>query len=129
MGLAPTDDPDELNTIYAALHHQFVASAKAVKLAHEICPDYMVGCMIGGGPSIYPYTCAPADVLGAQKKLQIGTWLCSDVQCRGAYPGYAKRFFADNGITIPLSAVKGVGERAVAEIVAVEHGDRIGEVC
>ena len=62
----------------------------------------MVGCMIGGGPSLYPYTCNPADVLACQQKLQIGTWLCSDVQCRGAYPGYALRFFADNNIDVPM---------------------------
>ena len=103
MGLAPTEDRDELTTIYTALHHQFIASAKAVKLAHEIDEDYMVGCMIGGGPSLYPYTCSPQDVLGTQKKLQIGTWLCSDVQCRGAYPGYALRYFADMGIDVPMA--------------------------
>ena len=28
-----------------AAHHQFVASAKAVKLGHEINPDYKIGCM------------------------------------------------------------------------------------
>ncbi len=102
MGLTDVDDPAELSVIYTALHHQFLASAQAVRLAHEIDPENMVGCMIGGGPSIYPYTCAPADVLAAQQKLQIGTWLCSDVQCRGSYPGYALRYFADNGITVSM---------------------------
>ena len=30
-----------------ALHHQFIASALTVKLAHEIDPNNKVGCMIG----------------------------------------------------------------------------------
>ena len=102
MTFPSTHTSQELSDIYTALHHQFLASAKAVVLAHEIDPDNMVGCMIGGGPSIYPYTCAPADVLGAQKRLQIGTWLCSDVQCRGYYPGYALRFFADNNVDVKM---------------------------
>ncbi|MEI3292051.1 MAG: hypothetical protein V8R63_00800 [Thomasclavelia ramosa] len=32
--------------MFQALHHQFVASAKAVQLGHEINPDFKVGCMI-----------------------------------------------------------------------------------
>ena len=46
---------------YQAAHHELVASAKAVKLAHAIMPDAMVGCMLAAG-QFYPRTCAPADV-------------------------------------------------------------------
>ena len=94
--------PEEESVVYTALHHQFLASAKAVKLAHEIDPDYVVGCMIGGGPSMYPYTCSPADVLACQKQLQIRTWFVSDVQCRGYYPGYILRYFRDNMIDVKM---------------------------
>ena len=31
---------------FQGLHHQFVASAKTVKMAHEIDPENKVGCMI-----------------------------------------------------------------------------------
>ncbi len=41
---------------YQAAHHELVASAKAVKLAHAIMPDAMVGCMLAAG-QFYP---APA---------------------------------------------------------------------
>ncbi len=27
-------------------------------------------------------------------------WFCSDVQCRGYYPSYMKRYFRENNITI-----------------------------
>ena len=30
---------------FQGLHHQFLASALAVKMAHEIDPNYQVGCM------------------------------------------------------------------------------------
>lgn len=103
MGFSTSErSPEELTDTYTALHHQLIASAKAVKLAHEIDPGYKVGCMIAGGPSLYPYTCSPADVLATQQKLQLGTWLCSDVQCRGSYPGYALRYFRENGIDLPV---------------------------
>ncbi len=35
------------HTIVPSMHHQLVASALAVKAAHEIDPDAKVGCMIG----------------------------------------------------------------------------------
>jgi len=100
FGIKPTKE--ELSRSYTALHNQFLASALAVKLAHEIDPDYMVGCMVAGGPSLYPYTCAPADVLATQQKLQQDTWFVGDVQVRGYYPGYMLRFFAENGIDVHM---------------------------
>lgn len=32
--------------MYQVLHHQFVASAKVVRLGHEINPEMKIGCMI-----------------------------------------------------------------------------------
>lgn len=86
-------NPDELapSILYQAIHHQFVASARAVKLAHAISEDFIIGCMIAGAP-IYPRTCAPEDVL-AQIDKERKTLFFSDVQARGYYPPYMKRFF------------------------------------
>ena len=86
---------------FQALHHQFVASAKAVKLGHEINSDFKIGCMIAYMCS-YPYTCNPEDVLLAQKRDNLNNFLCSDVQVRGAYPGFAKRYFRENNIEIKM---------------------------
>lgn len=86
---------------FQALHHQFIASAKAVKLAHEINKDFKVGCMIAY-MTTYPYTCNPEDVLLAQERDNLNNFLCSDVQVRGAYPGFAKRFFRENNIEIKM---------------------------
>lgn len=86
---------------FQALHHQFIASAKAVKLGHEINKDFKIGCMIAYMCS-YPLTCNPEDVLLAQKKDNLNNFLCSDVQVRGYYPGFAKRYFAENNINIVM---------------------------
>lgn len=86
---------------YQALHHQFIASAKAVKLGHEINRDFKIGCMIAYMCS-YPLTCHPNDVLLAQQKDNLSNFLCSDVQVRGAYPGYVKRYFQENQINIEM---------------------------
>ena len=87
---------------FQGLHHQFVASAKAVKLAHEIDPNYQVGCMIAFAP-MYALTCDPKDVLAATERNNIINWFCSDVHVRGYYPGYIKRYFKEQGLTIEFA--------------------------
>ena len=88
---------------YQALHHQFLASALAVKLGHEIDSNYKIGCMVAG-TAIYPYTCNPDDVLFAQKRLKMGAYFYGDVQVKGKYPYYTDRMFKENGITITKEA-------------------------
>jgi len=93
--------PDDPAKRYQALHHQFVASAKAVIYAHEHYPGFRMGnmnCFI----TMYPLTCHPSDILKTQQEMQMTNWFCSDVQVRGAYPYYAERFFAENQISIQM---------------------------
>ena len=84
---------------FNAMHNQFVASAKAVLLAHEINPEFKVGCMIASMLQ-YPLTCHPDDIFAASLNNQTNYLFASDVQVRGAYPGYMKRYFRDHNITI-----------------------------
>ena len=84
---------------FQGLHHQFVASAKAVKLAHEIDPNYLVGCMQIFAVQ-YPYTCNPKDIVKAQRENQVLNWFCGDVQVRGEYPYYMDRYFSENNIHV-----------------------------
>lgn len=51
------------------LHHQFVASATAVKAARRINPEMKVGCMLAMVP-LYPYCCNPDDVMFAQESMR-----------------------------------------------------------
>lgn len=84
---------------YQALHHQFVASARAVALGRQIDPDFRFGCMIASMLN-YPLTCHPRDVLLAQQTNQMKYLFCGDVMARGRYPGYALRWLREQGIVI-----------------------------
>lgn len=84
---------------FQALHHMFVASAEAVRMAHEIDPDYKVGNMLLYSCA-YPLTCNPDDVLKTQEYNRIMNYFCSDVQCRGYYPSYMNRYFEEHHIQI-----------------------------
>ena len=86
---------------YQALHHQLVASAKVVKIAHENYPQFQMGNMICF-ITMYPFSCNPDDILETQKNMQMTNWFCSDIQVRGTYPYYAKRFFEENNIIIKM---------------------------
>jgi len=86
---------------YQGMHHQFIASALAVKAGHEIDPACKIGCMICY-MTTYPLTCNPDDILAAQQKNQIMNQFCGDVQVRGEYPHFMKRFFADSSIEITI---------------------------
>ncbi|MGF2052394.1 MULTISPECIES: glycoside hydrolase family 1 protein [Enterococcus] len=93
---------DDTRIRYQALHHQLVASAKAVEIGHQIDDQNQIGCMIAGITS-YPRTCDPADVIKAMNSMQLENFLCGDVQVRGEYPGFAKRFFEEEGLQIDIT--------------------------
>ena len=92
-----TELKGDLQKTYTALHHEFLASALAVKLGHEIDPDYIIGNMICH-VTVYPLTPNPADMLAFQREDNLKNNLCGDVQVRGEYPEFAFKFFKDNGI-------------------------------
>ncbi|QOV18137.1 glycoside hydrolase family 1 protein [Blautia liquoris] len=89
---------DKLQAAYQASHHQFLASALAVKAAKEICPDAKIGCMINQIES-YARTAKPEDQLQALKSNQLNMFY-PDVQVRGEYPSYINRYFDENGIVL-----------------------------
>ena len=97
-GVRFEEGENELQIKYQSAHHELIASALATKMAHEIIPGSMVGCMLAAG-EFYPYSCNPEDVLMAKNKDRENLFFI-DVQSRGEYPGYAKRFLRENGIEI-----------------------------
>ena len=86
--------------LYQAIHHELVASAMAVKLAHEMMPGAKVGCMILAMPT-YPLTPKPEDVLAGMKAEQ-KNYFFADVQVRGNYPKYLDRDLAAEGVSIKM---------------------------
>ena len=87
--------------IFQAMHHQFVASALATKIAHEKNPDCKVGCMLTK-LTYYPYTCKPEDVLQAQQDMR-STYCYSDTQVFGEYPAYLLTKFKNEGFNIKMT--------------------------
>lgn len=87
-------------TMINMAHYQFVASAKAVKLGHQINPDFKIGCMLAYTLT-YPMTCNPEDTLAAWKNTHNNIFY-TDVQCRGYYPSYRLKEFEREGITLPI---------------------------
>ncbi|MCK0472779.1 6-phospho-beta-glucosidase [Halalkalibacter sp. AB-rgal2] len=99
-GLVFEEGEDQQQVKYQAAHHQLIASALAVKAAWEINPKFKVGCMLAAGMT-YPYTCNPDDIAEAMN-VDRESFFFIDVQARGEYPGYAKRFFKEKGLSIVM---------------------------
>ncbi len=86
---------------FNAMHNQFIASAKAVMLAHEINPEFKIGCMFASMLQ-YPLTCHPDDIFAASLNNQTNYLFAPDVQVRGTYPGYIKRYWRDHDIHVHM---------------------------
>lgn len=93
------DEVDDAKAIcYQALHHQFIAAARATRLLHELVPDGKMGCMLSTFLT-YPGTCDPADVMLCDE-INRENLLYTDVQIRGRYPKLMLRRLQDKGIDI-----------------------------
>lgn len=100
-GLVFEEGENKKNTMYQAAHHQFVASALAVKACHDIIPDAKIGCMLAYLPT-YTLTSKPEDSIRALEQDR-ETLFFTDIQVRGYYPSYTKRYFAEHDIQIEIA--------------------------
>ena len=107
------------SAVYQAIHHQLVASAKAVAALHEIIPDGRIGNMLLGG-LMYPLTCKPADVLETLQ--QNREWLFfGDVQVRGYYPSYMARYFKQHGISVEITAEDKLALKQTVDFISFSY--------
>ncbi|MDY6623157.1 6-phospho-beta-glucosidase [Clostridioides difficile] len=83
-GIIYEEQEDKEEVMYQAVHYEFVASAKVVKIGHEINPEFKIGCMVAAMPS-YPYSCNPEDMIKfvESNREQL---MFTDVHVRGHYP-------------------------------------------
>lgn len=100
-GILFEDGEDKNQVLYTAAHHELVASAKAVKLAHEIMPNAMVGCMLAAG-QFYPYSCNPKDVYKGMESDR-DNYFFIDVQARGYYPVWALKRMERVGVKLDIT--------------------------
>lgn len=91
----PKEELDK-QELFQAAHHELVAAALAVKLCHEIIPDAKIGCMVLGALN-YPMTPNPDDMI-QMMEADREVLFFTDIQVRGKYPSYTKKFLKDNGL-------------------------------
>ena len=99
-GLCFEEGENEEQVKYQAAHNQLVASALATKIAHEINPNFQIGCMLAAG-NVYPYTCNPNDIWESMQKDR-ENYFFIDVQSRGYYPTYALKELERKNIEIKM---------------------------
>lgn len=88
--------------VFQAMHHQFIASALATKICHEVIPGSQVGCMLTK-LTYYPYSSRPEDIKKAQDIMR-STYCYSDTQVFGEYPRFLLTYFKNQGIQIRKEA-------------------------
>ncbi|MDR2444681.1 MAG: 6-phospho-beta-glucosidase [Spirochaetaceae bacterium] len=97
------DNPAEKEELcYRACHNQLVASALAVKACREILPDAKIGCMVASAIA-YPYSCSPEDTW-AKLDMERKNYCLTDVQARGYYPAWLKKYLAQENIKLDIGA-------------------------
>ena len=99
QGLTISNGAGDKKNVYQAWHNQFVASAKAVKIGHELNPDMKIGCMILYATT-YSYDSNPKNQLATLQDNQANNFFCADVQVRGHYPAYTKSLLARQGVKL-----------------------------
>ncbi|MDR0921823.1 MAG: glycoside hydrolase family 1 protein [Lactobacillales bacterium] len=97
MGMVPATGAKDYTNIFQALHHQFVASALAVKIGHELNPELQIGCMQIFG-TMYSFDANPVNQLANQLHNKGFNYYTSDVQVRGEYPTFQARLFEQYGV-------------------------------
>ena len=89
MGMVPRTGSKDYTNIFQAWHHQFLASAKATKIAREINESLEIGCMILYATT-YSYDSNPINQMATLVANQELNYFCTDVHAKGEYPEFTK---------------------------------------
>ncbi|MCR1951951.1 MULTISPECIES: 6-phospho-beta-glucosidase [Clostridium] len=100
-GIIYKEDENKEEVMYQAAHYEFVASAKVVKIGHEINPNFMIGCMVAAMPS-YPYSCNPDDIMKAEEANR-EQLMFTDVHVRGRYPKHTLKLWERNNFKLDIT--------------------------
>lgn len=96
-GILFNDNENRFKTKILVSHNMMVASAKAVKLGHEINLNNKIGCMVQW-PLTYTATCRPKDMLARQKFMK-NDFYYTDVMCRGYYSNVCRSIWKEENLT------------------------------
>lgn len=101
-GILYQKDENVQAVLQQAIHYEMTASAMAVKIGHEINPEFQIGCMLAMVP-FYPRTCSPEDELAAQTAMEHRLYYYGDLHVWGEYPAYMEAFRRENGICLDIT--------------------------
>lgn len=97
QGLVPSNGANDFTNVVQAWHNQFVASALAVKIGHELDEQLQIGCMILYATS-YAYDANPVNQYANLKQMQDFNFFCADVQVRGKYSQSTARMLKEHNV-------------------------------
>ncbi|MBR4421719.1 MAG: glycoside hydrolase family 1 protein, partial [Erysipelotrichaceae bacterium] len=98
--LDETENIDQ--TVFEAVHYQFIANALTVKAAKEIVGKNNICAMVAAF-TIYPATCNPDDVMQYLEDERNANWYYLDVMARGYYPAYCRQLWEKCHVTMDIS--------------------------
>ncbi|HBF6021679.1 TPA: 6-phospho-beta-glucosidase [Clostridioides difficile] len=100
-GIIYEEQEDKEEVMYQAVHYEFVASAKVVKIGHEINSEFKIGCMVAAMPS-YPYSCNPEDMIKfvESNREQL---MFTDVHVRGHYPKHTLKLWERKNYNLDIT--------------------------
>ncbi|WP_394869713.1 6-phospho-beta-glucosidase [Clostridioides difficile] len=100
-GIIYEEQEDKEEVMYQAVHYEFVASAKVVKIGHKINPEFKIGCMVAAMPS-YPYSCNPEDMIKfvESNREQL---MFTDVHVRGHYPKHTLKLWERKNYNLDIT--------------------------
>lgn len=134
MGVIDEGQENYEEMLFQALHNQFVAAAKATKLAHEIDKENKIGSMVAYFTT-YSYTCKPEDALAMQKDDQMKNLFYLDILNGGKYSYYSKKYFKEHNINLDikdgdLEIIKGntadfIGMSYYNSMISSNDGDKL----
>ncbi|PTQ84292.1 glycosyl hydrolase family 1 [Trichococcus patagoniensis] len=101
QGLIPATGANDYTNRFQAWHHQFVASALAVKIGKSLRKDIQIGCMQIYAP-LYAFDCNPENQFASQFKQRAFDYFTSDVQVRGYYPTYINQLLKQYDADMPI---------------------------
>ncbi|MDN3233159.1 MULTISPECIES: glycoside hydrolase family 1 protein [Priestia] len=101
LGILNNGQDNYAEMLFQGLHHQYVAASLATKLAHEIDPENKIGCMVAYFTT-YAHTCAPEDALAMQKDDQLRNLMYLDIQAKGEYSYFTKKYFENHNIQLKM---------------------------
>ena len=87
-------------TMVLCSYNMTLAAVKAVKIGHDINPDFKIGCVFGLTP-IYAYSCNPEDSVAAFKAMD-KDWYQIDAMTKGEFPAYKLETYRQRGVEIVI---------------------------